>query len=128
LWIFDNMTDCRVDAEWIMEKKDLRQQQQQKSVRQERATASPASDSEGIPTDRSSSSPFGDHGLGGDGIDYVAANTYRPEIDEMRCLLWAHGGSSVRFMASFLPHNFTASPLLNPSTGGYFFGSVGHER
>lgn len=132
LWIFDNTTDCRVDAEWIIEKKDLRQQQQQKSMRQERTAASPASDSGGIPTDCSGSSPFGDHGLGGDGIDHVAANTkantYRPEIDEMRCLLWAHGGSSVRFMASFLSHNSPTSPLLNPSTGGYFFGSVGQER
>jgi hypothetical protein len=89
-----------------MEKEDWRQQQRQKSVRQERTTASPASGSGGIPANCSGSSPFGDHVLGVDGIDYVAANTYPSEMDEMRCLLWAHGGSSVRSIASFLSHNF----------------------
>ena len=100
----DDMTDCRVDAEWIMEKKDLRQQRQQKSEHQERTPASPAGGaSGGSQMDSSGSSPLEDHGLGGDGTDHVEANAYRPEMDEMRCLLWAHGGSSVcpfvRFIA-----------------------------
>jgi hypothetical protein len=102
----DNTTDRRVDAEWIMEKKDWRQQQQQNSVHQERTAAPPAGGGCGNPTDSSGSSPLGDHDLGGDGKNYVAANAYLHEMDEMRCLLWAHGGSSVRSSASFLPPKF----------------------
>jgi hypothetical protein len=94
--------DRSIDAEWIMEKKDWRQ-----SVRQERAAAatpaggantrlrSGGSSSDG-PT--SSSSPTSDHGVRANGTD--DANAYQPEMDEMRCLLWAHGGS---FHVGFLP-------------------------
>jgi hypothetical protein len=124
----DNAADCRVDAEWIMEKKDWRQQQQE-SVRQERTTTSAVGGGSGSPTDGSSSSPLGDYGLGVDGKDYVAANAYLHDMDEMRCLLWAHGGSSVR--PSVLSHHSCRPiffPLLSPSTGGYFFGSVDQER
>ena len=78
-----------------MEKKDLRRQQQHKSARQEMAAASPVDGDSGDPTDRSGLSPLGNHGLGGDGMDNATANVYRPEMDEMRCLLWAHGGSSI---------------------------------
>ena len=39
--------------------------------------------------------------MGTDGTD--DANAYLPEMDEMRCLLWAHGGSFyVVFLLPFL--------------------------
>jgi hypothetical protein len=119
----DNTAGCRVDAEWIMEKKDWRQQQRHRSVRQEKTAASAAGGDGGSPAASSGPPPLGDYGLGGDGKDYVGANAYLHEMDDMRRLLWAHGGS----FASFLPPNF--SPLfMTPSTGGYFFGSVDQER
>ena len=80
---------CSIDAEWVMEKKHWRE-----SVRQERA-ATPArrggTRSSGNPSDIPGSSSTGDRGMGTDGTD--DANAYLPEMDEMRCLLWAHGGS-----------------------------------
>lgn len=67
---------CSIDAEWIMEKKHWRQ-----SVRQERTGPSPT---------------------GSRGIDTDNANAYLPEMDEMTCLLWAHGGSfHVAFLLPF---------------------------
>jgi hypothetical protein len=67
---------CSIDAEWIMEKKHWRQ-----SVRQERTGSSPT---------------------GSRGVDTDDANAYLPEMDEMRCLLWAHGGSfHVAFLLPF---------------------------
>jgi len=118
----DNTTDRRVDAEWIMEKKDWRQQQQQKSVRQERTVASPEGGGCRSPTDSSGSSPLGGHDLGGDGNDYVAANAYLPEVDEMRCLLWAHGGSSVPLYHSCRPF---LSPFVEPIHRWLFFRERG---
>jgi hypothetical protein len=73
-----------------MEKKDWRE-----SVCRERA-ASTAMRSESTPrTDSGSmphspySSPPGDEGTSAEDAN---ANAYEPETDEMRCLLWAHGG------------------------------------
>jgi hypothetical protein len=90
-----------IDAEWIMEKKDWRQ-----SMRQERATAAtPAGGantrSGGSSSDgpASSSPPTRDHWVRANGTDDASA--YQPEMDEIRCLLWAHGGS---FHVGFLPH------------------------
>lgn len=77
-----------------MEKKDWRQQQQHKSARQRKSATSPV-DGGGSPTDSSGLSPLGDRGLAGDGMEYAAANAHQPEMDEMRCLLWAHGGPSI---------------------------------
>ena len=88
---------CSIDAEWIMEKKHWRQ-----SVRQERAAAltparSGGTGSSGDPSNIPGSSPTGNHG-----IDTDDANAYPPEMDEMRCLLWAHGGSfHVAFLLPF---------------------------
>jgi len=89
---------CSIDAEWIMEKKHWRQ-----SVRQERAAVLTPPRSEGTrssrnPSDIPRSSPTGDLGIGTDDV-----NAYLPEMDEMRCLLWAHGGSfHVAFLLPFL--------------------------
>jgi len=82
-----------IDAEWIMEKKDWRQ-----SIRQERdagATQAGSSNTTSAARPANISSP---QGTGADGAD-DDTNAYRPEMDEMRCLLWAHGGS---FHVTFL--------------------------
>lgn len=99
--VVDIDNNCSVDAEWIMEKKDLRRQQQHKSARQEMTAASPV---DGSPTDSSGLSPLGGHtghGLGGGAMDNMTANAYRPEMDEMKCLLWAHGGLSILLASNF---------------------------
>jgi hypothetical protein len=84
-----NVIYCRVDAEWIIEKKDWQQ-----SVLQERSATTPASREKANggagPSNTSASSPPGDYGMGARSTG--DANAHRPEMDEMRCLLWAHGG------------------------------------
>jgi hypothetical protein len=82
---------CSIDAEWIMEKKDWRQ-----AVRQEKAAAATANGTND-------------------------ANAYQPGMDDMKCLLWAHGGS-FHFDVRALP------PFLCYFIGGYYFGSVDQER
>jgi hypothetical protein len=72
-----------IDAEWLMEKKDWRQ-----SMRKESAAAA---DPAGSPNARSAANPI--DGLSPTGAGSDDANMYQPEMDEMRCLLWAHGGS-----------------------------------
>jgi hypothetical protein len=98
-----------------MEKKDWRQ-----SMRQERdagATPAGSSNATSAASPANGPSPTGNQGIGVDGADDT--NAYRPEMDEMRCLLWAHGGS---FHVIFL------SPSLCYFSGGYYFGSVDQER
>jgi hypothetical protein len=75
-----------------MEKKDWRQ-----SVRQERTTRAATTGNEGTPRTGSRSSSYGFYSLmpGVDGwvsTGDTKANAYAPETDEMRCLLWVHGG------------------------------------
>ena len=74
-----------IDAEWIMEKKDWRQ-----SMRRERDAATPArnSDTTSAANPANSSLSTGNRETGADDT-----NTYQPGMDEMTCLLWAHGGS-----------------------------------
>jgi hypothetical protein len=75
-----------IDAEWLMEKKDWRQ-----SMRKESAAAT---DPAGSSNATSTADPTGGSSPTGAGVDGADdANTYQPEMDEMRCLLWAHGGS-----------------------------------
>jgi hypothetical protein len=78
---------CSIDAEWIMEKKHWRE-----SVRQQRAATPTRTGGTRNSGNTSNIPSTGDHGMGTDGTD--GANAYLPEMDEMRCLLWAHGGSS----------------------------------
>ncbi|KAH8984794.1 Alpha/Beta hydrolase protein [Lactarius hatsudake] len=100
--------DRGVDAEWIMDKRDWKE-----ARRREKAAAaaegtqtseSPGAGAAGS-TCLSPLSPLSSPGehtrVGTDDSEATAA--YRPEMDEMRCLLWAHGG-------------------------GYYFGSVDQER
>ncbi|KAH9066003.1 Alpha/Beta hydrolase protein [Lactarius deliciosus] len=100
--------DRGIDAEWIMDKRDWKE-----ARRREKAAAA----AEGTQTSESPgacaagstclsplsspSSPGAHTRVSTDDSEATAA--YRPEMDEMRCLLWAHGG-------------------------GYYFGSVDQER
>lgn len=74
-----------------MEKRDWRQY-----VRQEKVAATSTGrkgmGNGGNPSDSSASSPTrDDQDMRADGTDDT--NAYRPEMDEMRCFLWAHGGA-----------------------------------
>jgi hypothetical protein len=78
-----------IDAEWIMEKKDWRQ-----STRQKRdAGGAPAgsSNTTSAASPANGTSPTRDQKTSADRAD-DGTNAYRRGMDEMRCLLWAHGG------------------------------------
>jgi hypothetical protein len=47
------------------------------------------------------------------------SGSYQPEMDEMRCVLYAHGGMDLS-----LPFPV----VLKTKLGGYYFGSVDQER
>ena len=89
-----------IDAEWIMEKKDWRQ-----STRQGRdAAGAPAgsSNTTSAASPANGTSPSRNQGTSADGAD-DDTDAYQPEMDEVRCLLWAHGGSfHVRFLSPSL--------------------------
>src|SRR6266702_772750 len=91
-----------IDAEWVMDKRDWKE-----AKRREKASAAAektrggggesGSGSAGASTSppplspvSPSSSSSGAHVPAS--ADDVEASAYRPEMDEMRCLLWAHGG------------------------------------
>ncbi|KAH9165053.1 Alpha/Beta hydrolase protein [Lactarius sanguifluus] len=103
--------DRGIDAEWIMDKRDWKEATRREKAAaaaeksQTRESGSPgagASTTLSPLSPLSSSSSSGAHaGVSTD--DTEASATYRPEMDEMRCLLWAHGG-------------------------GYYFGSINQER
>ncbi|PIL33424.1 hypothetical protein GSI_04046 [Ganoderma sinense ZZ0214-1] len=74
-----------VDAEWIVAKKDYQEAKRRQKVRQ-MSMSTPSS----LPRD-------------GDDASQEMLPSYQPEMDEMRCVLYAHGG-------------------------GYYFGSFDQER
>ncbi|KAI0301668.1 hypothetical protein B0F90DRAFT_287335 [Multifurca ochricompacta] len=91
-------TDKGIDAEWIMDKKDWKEYN-----RQERAAATSTPVSASTNGGGSSPSPPMSPAAGEQRMGTEDTNGYHPEMDEMRCILWAHGG-------------------------GYYFGSVDQER
>ncbi|KAH9020633.1 Alpha/Beta hydrolase protein [Lactarius pseudohatsudake] len=96
--------DRGIDAEWIMDKRDWKEVRRREKATatadktQTRESGSPGADAGMRPSPLSSS---GAHARVS--TDDAEVSAYRPEMDEMRCLLWAHGG-------------------------GYYFGSVNQER
>ena len=67
-----------MDAEWIVAKKDYQEAKKKQKARQmSMSTSSPLS--------RDS-----------DEASQEMPPSYQPEMDEMRCVLYAHGGTSVR--------------------------------
>lgn len=89
----------RVDGEWIVAKKDWQEAKKKQKAR----------------------------GMSMEGASLDSGNThqelspgYQPEMDEMRCILYAHGGAFAE-----LAH---ASYRLLFTTGGYYFGSIDQER
>ncbi|KAH9020634.1 alpha beta-hydrolase [Lactarius pseudohatsudake] len=100
--------DRGIDAEWIMDKRDWKEARRREKAAaateksQTRESGSPAAGANTSLSPLSSSSSSGAHARVSTN-DTEASAAYRPEMDEMRCLLWAHGG-------------------------GYYFGSVNQER
>ncbi|KAH9165055.1 Alpha/Beta hydrolase protein [Lactarius sanguifluus] len=98
--------DRGIDAEWIMDKRDWKEARR----REKAAAAAEKTETSGSPdacagtclSPLSSPSSSGAHARVSTD-DTEASGAYRPEMDEMRCFLWAHGG-------------------------GYYFGSVDQER
>ncbi|KAI5986945.1 Alpha/Beta hydrolase protein [Pisolithus albus] len=80
-----------IDAEWITSKKDLQQGKKHRSQSKENGAACP------------SAPPTNDATAGPQTSNPEANSTYHRDMDELRCILYAHGG-------------------------GYFFGSVDQER
>ncbi|KAH8985536.1 alpha beta-hydrolase [Lactarius akahatsu] len=100
--------DRGIDAEWIMDKRDWKEARRREKAAaateksQTRESGSPGAGASTSLSPLSSSSSSGAHARVSTN-DTEASAAYRPEMDEMRCLLWAHGG-------------------------GYYFGSVNQER
>ncbi|KAH9055377.1 Alpha/Beta hydrolase protein [Lactarius vividus] len=98
--------DRGIEAEWIMDKRDWKEARRREKAAaaaeksQTRESGSPGTGASTTLSPLSSPSSSGAHAQVS--TDDTEA-TYRPEMDEMRCLLWAHGG-------------------------GYYFGSVNQER
>jgi hypothetical protein len=114
----------RLDAEWVMDKRDWKEAQ-----RREKAAAT----GEKIPTpgESASASPQSPSSSPSSGANTQAStddpgtNAYPPEMDEMRCLLWAHGGLDPYPSCSGSPGCLLCIPS---HAGGYYFGSVNQER
>ncbi|EKM53370.1 uncharacterized protein PHACADRAFT_259700 [Phanerochaete carnosa HHB-10118-sp] len=89
-----------VDAEWIVAKKDWKEAKRRYKMAQEkeRQSSDEPSRTPSIAPDSSSQQQQQQNGVPSDAGPY-----YQPEMDEMRCILYAHGG-------------------------GYYFGSVDQER
>ena len=124
----------RLAAEWISAKKDWQNAQKRNKERRSSvaATREPTEErprpSGPILTDVVSEPPQKLEGEASHSHQSTASNTkersrdgatYQPEMDEMRCILYAHGG--------------TPTPLkmivgLTYVPGGYYFGSVDQER
>ncbi|KAI9441920.1 alpha beta-hydrolase [Lactarius indigo] len=105
--------DRGIDAEWIMDKRDWKEarRREKAAAMAERTGSVGESGSPGTsppllsPVSSPESSPPPPPGVHArvSTDDTEASGAYRPEMDEMRCLLWAHGG-------------------------GYYFGAVDQER
>ena len=73
-----------VDGEWIAAKKDWQQAEKRYKAQEERAsTMNSARSSHDIPS-ADQSKP---------GVPADASGHYQPEMDEMRCILYIHGGA-----------------------------------
>ncbi|GJE91355.1 alpha/beta hydrolase [Phanerochaete sordida] len=88
-----------VDAEWIAAKKDWREAKRRYKAAQERERQSSGEHSRAPTTAPSEASSQPSQ----NGVPADSSPHYQPEMDEMRCILYAHGG-------------------------GYYFGSVDQER
>jgi hypothetical protein len=73
---------CRIDAEWIMDKRDWKEAKRRAAAIEKTG---------GVSESGSGSPPLSGAHASASAVD-AEAGTYRPEMDEMRCLLWAHGG------------------------------------
>ncbi|KAI0260170.1 hypothetical protein BC834DRAFT_561739 [Gloeopeniophorella convolvens] len=99
-----------VDSEWIATKKDWQQSERRREKGQPGSAAAMGAQRHGSQASAASSTPSTSENQSRSGAAtpgssdaFGEGNAYRSEMDEMRCILWIHGG-------------------------GYYFGSVDQER
>ena len=80
-----HLATSRIDAEWITAKKDWHEAKRRHKAREKGRPST----SDG-PKSQPSMDPSG-----GGGVRQDASENYQPEMDEMRCILYAHGGWSL---------------------------------
>ena len=73
-----------IDAQWIVAKKDWREAKKRtKEQEKQRDNTTP---------DRTSSATPSSHDLAGEELNDPDSGTYQQDMDEMRCILYSHGG------------------------------------
>lgn len=102
----------RVDAEWITARKDW-QEAKRKYKAQQRKESKEMSTGEAGTASVPETPPV-------EGKDDESEAGYSPDMDEMRCVLWSHGGA-------YLQLAYTRFTDIRYA-GGYYFGSVDQER
>ena len=77
-------TSCSVDAEWIAAKKDWEENERKYKAHEKERSSMTDSRKDSMSTDGSQS-----------GVGEGPSTTYDQSMDEMRCILYAHGGKPV---------------------------------
>ena len=108
----------RIEAEWIMDQRDWKETKRREKA-EKTQTLRERGNGSLSPQPTSSSGAHGQASAGD-----TEANGYRPEMDETRCFLWAHGGLHPY---PFCPNSPVCLQILFHA-GGYYFGSVNQER
>ena len=99
---------CRVDAEWIVAKKDWEEAKKRQKSQDKQRTASLGKNGRKSASAPTVTTPEEEEG------------SYDADMDEMRCILYTHGGE-------FKVSGFRTL-LAQYEIGGYYFGSVDQER
>jgi hypothetical protein len=91
----------RIDAQWIVAKKDWREAKKRcKEQEKQRDNTTP---------DRTASASTSNHDITGEEPNESESGTYQQDMDEMRCILYAHGGEPA------------CSSVAQLSTNGYCY-------
>ena len=81
----------RIEAEWIMDKRDWKETKRRKKAEK---TQTLRESGNGSPSPQPLSSSSCVHGQAS--VGDTEGNTHCPEMGELRCFLWAHGGRDPR--------------------------------
>lgn len=117
-----------VDANWVANKKEWNRADRMRKKRdanKSRASSSglASNNGSGVSSGSGSGSDLPTAATGNDGGN-GANDTYTPDLDPMRCMLYFHGGKFSLLNFSSLISNSCWQYFL----GGYFFGSTDQER
>lgn len=105
VWDLTEFRRRRVDSQWIVAKKDWRE-----AKKRSKKDTKVFVDQKGPEKSNSARNDSGD----------TESGTYQQDMDEMRCILYSHGGET-----SCVSH---IGRLTQGFEGGYYFGSVDQER